>query len=201
MRSRVACAHAGSPSGAKSRKAKYWSSSGNNPPRMPPLRIVQGSRPAMAWLRWLTRGFSVLVLGNGRASARAQPQLLSDHGRHDVTGSSVRVESNKPDARHRVAECERAARRPLQASARHGASRVGSSLAQTQKCPALPLRRAQFRLCIFSYTRHLRGARVMFPRATEKYRPFGNTFYAPGFISHRCRREMTGRRLRAIMIG
>src|SRR5882762_6860607 len=168
---------------------------------MPPLRIVQGSRPAMAWLRWLTRGFSVLVLGNGRASARAQPQLLSDHGRHDVTGSSVRVESNKPDARHRVAVCERAARRPLQASARHGASRIGSSSAQTQKCPALHLRRAQFQLWIFSYTRHLRGARVMFLRPAEKSRPFRNTFYFPSFISRRCRPEITGRRLRAILIG
>jgi hypothetical protein len=69
----------------------------------------------------------------------------------------------------------------LQASARHGASRVGSSLAQTQKCPALHLRRAQFQLWIFSYTRHLRGARVMFLRPAEKSRPFRNTFLLPQF--------------------
>src|SRR3981081_510703 len=168
---------------------------------MPPLRIVQGSRPAVAWLRWLTKEFSVLVLGNGRASARGQLQAALRPRTPRSRWVACPGETNKPDARHRVAECERAARRPLQASARHGASRVGSSLAQTQKCPALHLRRAQFQLCIFSYTRHLRGARVMFLRPAEKFPPFRNTFYLPSFISRRCRPEITGRRLRAILIG
>src|SRR6266404_1886444 len=130
---------------------------------MPPLRIVQGSRPAMAWLRWLTRGFFGLGTGKrARVGARAATGCSQAM---DATMSLGRLSGPTPTSLTQDTGSqndERAAKRPLQASARHGASRVGSSLAQTQKCPALPLHRAQFQLCIFSYTRLLRGARVMF---------------------------------------
>jgi hypothetical protein len=65
----------------------------------------------------------------------------------------------------------------LQNSARNSASRIGSSLAQTQKCPTQPLRRAQFQLWIFSYTRDLKGARVMLLRSAKKVWIFRHAFY------------------------